>query len=50
MKQEIISFISTLNNEIFKMSRYLYENPEKAMRNINHALISLIISKGTILM
>lgn len=30
MKQEIISFISTLNNEIFKMSRYLYENPEKS--------------------
>ena len=30
MKQEIISFISTLNNDIFKMSRYLYENPERS--------------------
>lgn len=30
MKQKVISFLNTINNDIFKMSRYLYENPEKS--------------------
>lgn len=30
MKQEMISYLHTIKDEIFKLSRYLYENPEES--------------------
>lgn len=32
MKQEIITYLSTLNNDIFNLSKYLYDNPEESFK------------------
>lgn len=44
MKQEIISFLSTLENEIYGISKYIYENSEESFRENKsyNYLISLL--------
>ena len=34
MKQEMISYLSTIKEEIFNLSKYLYDNPEEAFKEV----------------
>lgn len=34
MKQEMISYLSTIKEEIFSLSKYLYDNPEEAFKEV----------------
>lgn len=35
MKQEIISYLSTLKNEVFSLSKFLHDNPEQSFKEYN---------------
>ncbi|MFD3158638.1 M20 family peptidase [Haloimpatiens sp. FM7330] len=44
MKQEIITYLSTLKNDLFKLARYLYNNPEESFKEYKayNYIISLL--------
>lgn len=46
MKQEMISFLSTIDNEIFDLCKYLYDNPEESYKEEKASTyISNLLSK-----
>lgn len=48
MKQEIVTTLSTINSDIFNLSKYLYENPEPSYKEYKACtyIISLLKSHG----
>ncbi len=35
MKQKIVSYLKSIESDLFNISKYLYDNPKQVLMNIN---------------